>query len=215
MPSRTLRWFGAACLCVTAWIGTPAVLASQVEVGAFGGVLAPTSDFAIGPDAFNSPFGATTAKRSTAFTYGLVGRAWFADHLGGQVTFGASDGSLVVQSPLGIAEDSSYTASSTAVTAALLYRFNTPTIHNIVWVSAGVVWMSQDSPRFDDWTASTGIGPTFGAGSTLPVGSRWRVNLMLDTFIYSFNLEAPGAEPLSSSQFDIRGLAGMTYQFGH
>jgi hypothetical protein len=214
MSPRNVRWIGAVAVSLAVGVVGSLQAQTELEVGAFGGLFVPTSDFAISPDPGSFPIGQASAKASTAFTYGVVGRAWLADRLGVQATLGFTDGSLVVQSPFGTAPDTTYPASSTAVTAALLYRFTTPTIQNTVWVSAGVVFLSQDSPHFAPYQASTGIGPTFGAGSTLPLGDRWRVNLMLDAFIYSFNLEAPGAETLSSSQFDLRAVAGMSYRLG-
>ena len=197
---------------VAAVLGLATPLHAQVELGLFGGVLAPTSDFTT-PS--TSPFGATTAKFTTALTYGVLGRWWITERIGVQGTLGWANGSLQLQPPMSSAPDTTYSASTTTVTAVLIYRLSAPTLRNTVWLSGGAVWMDRSSPRLDGLDGTNSLGMTFGLGSTLPIGSSLSVNLGLDTFIYSFALQSATDAPPSTTQFDFRGLAGLSMRLGH
>ena len=192
-----------------------APLQAQVEIGAFGGVLAPTSTFDIPTTGLSIGFGPTEAKLTTAFTYGLLGRLWVAPRLGLQATVGISDGSLLVQPPFSSAPDTSYSISTTAVTLSFLYRLSTPTIPNAVWLSLGPAWIDQSSPRYEDIEGTSAIGLAFGAGSSLPLNDRLRVSLGLDLFVYPFDLSSSTDDPAGGTQLDFRALAGLSVHFGH
>ncbi|HMU62830.1 MAG TPA: hypothetical protein PKA66_13670 [Gemmatimonadales bacterium] len=194
---------------------TAAPLHAQGEIEAFGGVLAPTTTFNIPAREVPSVYGPTQAKFTTAFTYGAAGRVWVAPRLGLQATIGFAGGSLLVQPPFGSSPDTSYASSSTALTIAFLYRLSTPTIPNAVWLSAGPLWINQESPRLDGIDGTSSLGLAFGAGSSLPISDRIRVSLGLDLFLYSLNLSSPSDAPIGSTQLDFRALAGMSYHIGH
>ncbi|HEX5004411.1 MAG TPA: hypothetical protein VFV65_03800 [Gemmatimonadales bacterium] len=189
-------------------------LRAQGEFGLFGGVLVPTSNVTLPASSSPPVFANQPAKTSTAFTYGALGRWWFGERVGVQATVGHSDGSLVLYST-GSGLDSTVDASSTVVTATLTYRLSEPYLSNAVWLNAGVVWVSEGGPFYDQFDGTSSTGVTFGAGSTLPLGERFRVNLALDAFLYSLNLTGPGLDPGSSNQFDLRATAGMVIAVGH
>jgi len=192
-------------------VSTP--LEAQVELGLFGGVLAPTSDFAIPSTGFLN--GTTTAKFTTALTYGAVGRWWITERVGVQGTLAWADGNLQLHPPSSAAPDTTYSAPTSTITAVLIYRLSAPTIRNTVWVSGGAAWIDRSGPRLAGLDGTNSLGMTFGLGSTLPIGSTLSVNLGLDTFIYSFALQSSTDAAASSTQFDFRGLAGLSVRLGH
>jgi hypothetical protein len=209
-PARTL--FPVSGL-VAAVLATTAPLHAQVELGLFGGVLAPTSEFTV--PSTGAPFGSTTAKFTTTLTYGALGRWWITERVGVQGTVGWAGGSLQLQPPFSSAPDTTYSASTTTVTAVLIYRLSAPTIRNTVWLSGGAAWIDRSSPRLDGLDGTNSLGMTFGLGSTLPIGHSLSVNLGLDTFIYSFALQSPTDAPAGTTQFEFRGLAGLSMRLGH
>jgi hypothetical protein len=115
----------------------------------------------------------------------------------------------------GLPPDTSYASSSTALTVALLYRLSTPTIPNAVWLSAGPLWINQESPRLEGIDGTSSLGLAFGAGSSLPMGDRFLVGLGLDLFLYSLNLSSPTDATIASTHLDFRALAGISYHFGY
>lgn len=191
---------------------TPAKAQVEIELGAFGGFLAPTSRFQI-PVAAGGGFGNLEVKPAGAFTYGGLLRAWFSERLGAQVTLAGSSGDLSITSSIG---DTTNHATSSTATAVLLYRLSTPTLPNAVWVGAGAVFRSLESPQFAGLEVTASPGVAFEVGSTIPLGEeqRFKVNLMLDAFIYTVEAVSPDAGSTSGNQFDIRGIAGISYRLG-
>jgi len=192
---------------------TTATAQVEIELGAFGGFLAPTSRFVVPLTGFPGLFGNVEVKPATAFTYGGLLRGWFSDRLGAQVTVAGSSGDLSVFSPMG---DTTSTASSSTITASFLYRLSTPTLPNTVWLAVGAVFPSIDSPFFVGMDVDAKPGFAFGAGSTIPLGEeqRFKVNLMFDGFIYSVSADSPDAGSTGGNQFDVRGVAGLSYRLG-
>lgn len=188
-------------------------LCAQGEIGAFLGVLAPTSTFVL-PTL--GPYGAPEAKLQTEFTYGGVARYWFRDRFGAQVTYSAGQGSLVVYPTLGFAPDSTYDATTSALTVQFLYALTTPSLPNTVWASIGPVWASFDSPRFDALTVASDLGVAFGVGSTLPIlERRLLVNFMLDGMVYGLSFADSTGQESSGSQFAVRAVVGISVPIGH
>jgi hypothetical protein len=200
---------------LAALIASAPSLHAQVELGLFGGALAATSNFDIPATGFVSGFGPTTAKFTTALTYGALGRWWITERIGLQGTVGYANGNLLLQPPIPTVPDTSYPASTSAVTATLLYRLSASTIRNSVWLSAGAAWIDHSSPRLSDTQGTSSLGMTFGLGSLFPLNHHLGINLGFDAFIYTFDLQSPANDPAGTTQFEFRALAGLTVRTGN
>ena len=190
-------------------------LQAQVEIGAFGGILAPTMNFDLPADGNSAVYGPTEAKLATALTYGALGRLWVAPRLGLQMTLGFTNGSLQVYAPLSSAPDTTSPVSTTAITVTFLYRLSTPSLPNAVWLSFGPMWITEDSPRYEGLDGTSSLGIDFGVGSSLPLNDRFRANLAFDTFVYPFSPSIPTEAPTGGTQLDFRAMVGLSVHFGH
>jgi hypothetical protein len=198
---------GVSALCALLLAARSAEGQVSFEIGPSIGLYSGTGAF-MSPRVIGDfgPFGATS-RHSAGLLLGVHGTAWLGERFGLSAQFGTASTTVNTR---GIGSQSSDPSRISAGSIQGLYRLPSSSLKGSVHLGGGVGFVRRAGDFYEGFETPTSPALALSVGSRHALGSRARIYIGFDTYLYSFALrELDGTEWDSSTPLDLTGKVGI------